>query len=294
MLEAVEQQMRSWVMELDDPFVLSLYDALPAGKRLRAKLVLLIAPEHEASVPLASVIELIHASSLLHDDVIDEAATRRGVASINATHDSKTAVMLGDILYSKAYFELAKLGSEIAGIVANAVTQLSMGELMDVELTKSFNSDETIYLDMIYKKTASLIEATTASAALLVGKDEKAHALYGKNLGLAFQIIDDILDITSDAETLGKPVLNDYVEGKVTLPYIFLYRKISDQDRLVSLYAKDLEAQDQAWLLEQIKEHETVQESYDIASKLSQEALEIIKGDSPLEYIVNTMMERTF
>jgi len=202
--------------------------------------------------------------------------------------------MLGDILYSKAYFELAKLGSEIAGIVANAVTQLSMGELMDVELTKSFNSDETIYLDMIYKKTASLIEATTASAALLVGKDEKAHALYGKNLGLAFQIIDDILDITSDAETLGKPVLNDYVEGKVTLPYIFLYRKISDQDRLVSLYAKDLEAQDQAWLLEQIKEHETVQESYDIASKLSQEALEIIKGDSPLEYIVNTMMERTF
>jgi len=294
MLEAVEQQMRSWVIDLNDAFVLSLYDALPAGKRLRAKLVLLIAPEHKSAVALASVIELIHASSLLHDDVIDEAHTRRGVASVNATHDSKTAVMLGDILYSKAYFELAKLGVEIAGIVANAVTQLSMGELMDVELTKSFNSDADIYLEMIYKKTASLIEATTASAAILAGKDETSHALYGKNVGLAFQIIDDILDITSDAKTLGKPVLNDYVEGKVTLPYIYLHDKIDEKQKLESLYAKTLEAQDQQWLLEEIKQHETIEQSYALASALSAEALEVIKGDTSLEYIVNSMMERSF
>lgn len=294
MLEAVEQQMRSWVSDLDDSFVLSLYDALPAGKRLRAKLVLLIAPEHQHAVALASVIELIHASSLLHDDVIDEANTRRGVPSVNATHDSKTAVMLGDILYSKAYFELAKLGSEIAAVVANAVTQLSMGELMDVELTKSFNSSATIYLDMIYKKTASLIEATTTSAAMLMHKDQQSHALYGKNLGLAFQIIDDILDITSDAETLGKPVLNDYVEGKVTLPYIYLYDKIDQKDRLTSLYAKTLSDEDQAWLLDQIKAHQTIEQSYALASELSREALAVIKGDSSLEYIVNSMMERNF
>lgn len=282
MLEAVEQQMRSWVVDLEDAFVLSLYDALPAGKRLRAKLVLLIAGEHKDAVALACVIELIHAASLLHDDVIDEASTRRGVVSVNASHNSKTAVMLGDILYSKAYFELAQLGTEIAGIVANAVTQLSMGELMDVELAKTFNSDASIYLDMIYKKTASLIEATTATAALLVGKDRQSHALYGKNLGLAFQIIDDILDITSDEKTLGKPVLSDFKEGKVTLPYIYLYDKIEDKDRLSGLYAQTLESDDQAWILAQIKDYQTVEESYILAQKLSNEALESISGDIAL------------
>ncbi len=294
MLEAVEQQMRSWVMDLNDTFVLSLYDTIPSGKRLRAKLVLLIAQEHQDAVALAAVIELIHASSLLHDDVIDEAKTRRGVVSVNASSDSKTAVMLGDILYSKAYFELSKLGAEIAGVVANAVTQLSMGELMDVELTKTFNSDATLYLDMIYKKTASLIEATTTSAAMLVGKDLQSHALYGKNIGLAFQIIDDILDITSDETTLGKPVLNDYKEGKVTLPYIYLHTKTNDSQRLVSLYAKELESVDQEWLLQEINDHQTIQESYALASDLSDEALSVISGDSALEAIVHTMMKRNF
>ena len=294
MLEAVEQQMRSWVMDLNDTFVLSLYDTIPSGKRLRAKLVLLIAQGHKDAVALAAVIELIHASSLLHDDVIDEAKTRRGVVSVNASSDSKTAVMLGDILYSKAYFELSKLGAEIAGVVANAVTQLSMGELMDVELTKTFNTDAELYLDMIYKKTASLIEATTKSAAMLVGKDLHAHALYGKNVGLAFQIIDDILDITSDETTLGKPVLNDYKEGKVTLPYIYLHSKTNDSQRLVSLYAKELETFDQEWLLGEINDHQTIQESYALASDLSDEALSVISGDSALEAIVHTMMKRNF
>ncbi len=294
MLEAVEQQMRSWVEELNDPFVLSLYDALPAGKRLRAKLVLLIAGDHKDAIVLASVIELIHAASLLHDDVIDEATTRRGVASVNATHNSKTAVMLGDILYSKAYFELAQLGSEIAGIVADAVTKLSMGELMDVELANTFNSDANVYLDMIYKKTASLIEATTAAAALLVGKDRDTHALYGKNLGLAFQIIDDILDITSDEKTLGKPVLNDYKEGKVTLPYIYLYEKTDAKERLSGLYRQELDAKDQQWILDLMKEHQTVEQSYALARELSDEALEAISGDAALALVVNTMMDRNF
>jgi octaprenyl-diphosphate synthase len=294
MLEAVEQQMRKWIIELADEFVLSLYDSLPAGKRLRAKLVLLIADGHKDAVALASVIELIHAASLLHDDVIDEASTRRGVASVNATHDSKTAVMLGDIIYSKAYVELSKLGAEIAGVVANAVTKLSMGELMDVELTENFNEDADIYLDMIDKKTASLIEATTRSAAMLSGKDEVAHALYGKNVGLAFQIIDDILDITSDEKTLGKPVLGDYKEGKVTLPYIYLSQKCDDKERLVSLYRKTLDQDDSEWVLSEIKKHETIQQSYTLAQKLSDEALEVISGDIALEAIVHTMMKRNF
>lgn len=294
MIENVEKLMRQWVESLNDAYVLSLYDALPAGKRLRAKLVLLIAKEHKDAVTLAAVIELIHAASLLHDDVIDEATLRRGVASVNATEGSKTAVMVGDILYSKAYMELAQLGSEIAREVASAVTQLSLGELIDVELSKNFNSDAEIYLDMIYKKTASLIEATAKCAAMLVDKPFEAYALYGKNLGLAFQIIDDILDITSDEATLGKPVLNDYVEGKCTLPYIYLYGKCSDPQRLKAAHTKPLEADEKSWIISEMHRHKSIDESYLLAQKLSDEASKIVVDEPELKMVLETMMKRNF
>ncbi|MDH5464923.1 MAG: polyprenyl synthetase family protein [Thiovulaceae bacterium] len=294
MLELVEQQMRSWVLSLEDPYITSLYDNLAVGKRLRAKLVMLIAKDHPNAVKLASIIELIHAASLLHDDVIDDAELRRGQKSVNATEGSKTAIMVGDILYSKAYFELVALGPDIAQLVANAVTMLSHGELLDVEMAKSFNSDESKYMDMIYKKTASLIEATTASAAILVGKDRDAYALYGKNLGLAFQIIDDILDITSDEATLGKPVLNDYREGKVTLPYIHLYHQCARKEKLELAHAKDIDAELSQWIIAQIKEYGTIEQSYELAQKLSNEALQAVAGDIALEQVLTTMMQRNF
>lgn len=293
MITAVETQMTQWIDELQDSYISTLYKALPAGKRLRAKLVLVIAKEHENAVKLASVIELIHAASLLHDDVIDEASLRRGKPSVNATQGSKTAVMVGDILYSKAYAELALLGSDIAHIVAASVTQLSMGEIVDVELAKTFNHDDTKYLDMIYKKTASLIEATTQTAAILAGLDTKGYALYGKNLGLAFQIIDDILDITSTQETMGKPVLNDYVEGKVTLPYIYLYEKSSNKEKLLSLHAKALSTQDSDWLLKELTTHKTISQSYALAQKLSDEAMQSVEIPE-LKAILIQLMKREY
>ena len=294
MLELVETQMRSWVEGLNDPYITSLYDNLAVGKRLRAKLVMLIAKDHPQAVKLASIIELIHAASLLHDDVIDDAALRRGKPSVNATEGSKTAIMVGDILYSKAYFELVALGPDIAQLVANAVTMLSHGELLDVEMAKTFNSDEDKYLDMIYKKTASLIEATTASAAILAGKDREAYALYGKNLGLAFQIIDDILDITSDEATMGKPVLSDYREGKVTLPYIYLYHQCARKEKLELAHAKDLDEELSQWIITQINEYGTIEQSYALAQKLSNEALAAVSGDTALETVLTTMMQRSF
>ncbi len=294
MLELVETQMRTWVEGLNDPYITSLYDNLAVGKRLRAKLVMLIAKEHPQAVALASIIELIHAASLLHDDVIDDAALRRGKPSVNATQGSKTAIMVGDILYSKAYYELVALGPDIAQRVANAVTLLSHGELLDVEMAKSFNSDEEKYLDMIYKKTASLIEATTASAAILAGKDADAYALYGKNLGLAFQIIDDILDITSDEATMGKPVLSDYREGKVTLPYIYLYHQCARKEKLELAHAKDLDEELSQWIITQIKEYGTIEQSYALAQKLSNEALVAVSDDMALQNVLTTMMQRSF
>jgi len=157
-LSAVERKIEQFIVELDDKEVLGLYAKLPQGKRLRAKLILKIAGNGLPAVKTAAVVEMIHAASLLHDDVIDDAYTRRSKPSLNALYGNKTAIMLGDILYSKGFFELNNISSEIAKIVSNAVTQLSLGELKDVSLSKTFNTDKAVYLEMIYQKTASLIE----------------------------------------------------------------------------------------------------------------------------------------
>jgi len=295
MMQAVENKILELVNDINFKEVSQLFSSLQGGKRLRAKLVMKIADGHKDATLLAAVIELIHAASLLHDDVIDEALVRRGVASVNATEGSKTAVMLGDVLYSKGFSSLVRLGEDISHCVANSVTQLSVGEMKDVMLAAHFNSDEKIYLDMLYLKTATLIEATARSAALLADKDAEKYALYGRNLGLSFQIIDDILDIVSDAKTLGKPSLNDFVEGKCTLPYIYLYHDLDDtgQERLVSYHGKILTQEESAWILSEMKTHQSVERSYALARKLSNEAIAAV-DDVSLHAVIETMMERRF
>ena len=298
MLEQVELLMREHIESIGDSRSLELYDKVPKGKRLRAKLILKIAGESKEAVELASVVELIHAASLLHDDVIDEADTRRGVTSINHTFGNMTAIMLGDILYSKGFTKLTYLPNEVARSVAGAVTKLSVGELLDVELAASFNHSQEVYFDMIYKKTASLIEASAFSAAFLAGKDTAKYALYGKNLGLAFQVIDDVLDITSSSEVLGKPALNDFREGKTTLPYLYMYEKLNtkDQEKLLSYFGKDLQKEESDWIKMKFEETGAVKESIEYAKKLGYEALESIKEENlpELEKIITDMIVRDF
>ena len=295
-MQRVEAEIERLIQECEYDEVTRLFQQLSGGKRLRAKLILKIAPEHEKAPLLAAIVELIHGASLLHDDVIDEAQTRRGLASVNASEGSKQAVMLGDILYSKAFSELVSFDKEIAKTIASSVTALSKGEMIDVKMAEHFNSDEKKYLDMLYLKTATLIEAASATAALLVGKDVKKHALYGRNLGLSFQIIDDILDITADAKTLGKPALNDFVEGKCTLPYIYLYDALneSDKEKLHSLHAKHLDRETMAWIQMQMAKHKSVEKSFELAQKLSNEAKNVL-GDAPeLVAILDTMIKRSY
>lgn len=296
MIEAVEHRMQEMVEAVGYPFAQELFGKLSGGKRLRAKLIVMIAGQKPESETLAAIIELIHAASLLHDDVIDDAMTRRGVPSVNATEGSKQAVMLGDILYSKAFSELTRFDSAIAKTVADAVTSLSVGEMMDVRMAEEFNEDEALYLKMLYLKTGVLIEAAAKTAAMLSGKNPEAHALYGKNLGLAFQIIDDILDIVSDEATLGKPAMNDFVEGKCTLPYIYLYRAMDDagRARLNALHKREASPDENAWIVENMQLHDTIQASYTLARRLSDEALEAVAGDKALEAVIESMMRRTF
>ena len=295
-LNAVKDQIKLFVQQVNDKKSLELLDLLATGKMLRSKLILKIAGVDEQSIKLCAIVEMIHAASLLHDDVIDEANTRRGKPSINALFDNKTSIMFGDILYSKAFTELTTMPNEIAYTISNAVTLLSIGEMLDVTLTKEFNNSYDKYLDMIYKKTASLIEASAKSAAILANKDKDAFALYGKNLGLAFQMIDDILDITQTSETLGKPAMLDFVEGKVTIPYLLLYERTEQKDKLKSLYKKPLNKDEQQWIKDEMIKHNVLIDSISQAQKLGFEAIEAISSEEneDLKNIMIQMINREF
>ena len=298
MLSAVERKIEQFITDLNDKEVSGLYAQLPNGKRLRAKLILKIAGSSLSVVKTAAVVEMIHAASLLHDDVIDDAYTRRSKPSLNALYGNKTAIMLGDILYSKGFFELNNIDSDVAKVISNAVIQLSLGELKDVALSKTFNLDKEVYLEMIYQKTASLMEASAGAAALLAGKPKDAYMTYGRNLGIAFQMIDDLLDITADAETLGKPALHDFEEGKTTLPYIYLYELLGsdEKEKLKALHAKKLSTEEQLWIKMKMQEHHVIQKSYQEAKVLIEEAITLMndKGESALSHIAMQMIERDF
>jgi len=297
-LSAVERKIEQFISELNDKEVSALYAELPHGKRLRAKLILKIAGSGLAVVKTAAIVEMIHAASLLHDDVIDDAYTRRAKPSLNALYGNKTAIMMGDILYSKGFFELNNISPEVSKIISHAVIQLSLGELKDVSLSRAFNTDKKIYLEMIYQKTASLMEACAGAAAYLAGKDRDAYMIYGRNLGIAFQMIDDLLDITMDTQTLGKPALHDFVEGKTTLPYIYLYEAMNHEDKikLKALHGKVLSIDEQTWIKSMMQNTKVIQKSYNEAKVLIEEAITLMneKGEDALSSIAMAMIERDF
>lgn len=298
-LEQVEHQVRAYVGELNDSRSVALYEKLPRGKMLRSKLILAIAGERnpEEAVRLCAIIEMIHAASLLHDDVIDEADTRRGLTSINAAFGNKSAIMFGDILYSKAYFELTGFDPDISCKVSNAVLLLSIGELLDVDFCNAFQGDETLYMDMIYKKTASLIEASAYCAAKIAGLDADAYGHYGRSLGLAFQIVDDLLDVTMTSEQLGKPAMSDFAEGKSTLPYIRLHDVMDANDRsqLQSLFGVVPSEEHITWIKTAFKQHGIIQSCSGTAKALGYEGLSAIGTEIPkLDEIMRAMIEREF
>jgi octaprenyl-diphosphate synthase len=295
-LKIVKDKILEFVKECDDEKSVELFGHLATGKMLRSKLILKIAGVNEESIKLCAIVEMIHAASLLHDDVIDEADTRRGSPSVNALYDDKTAIMFGDVLYSKAFTELSQMNRKIAYNISSAVTKLSIGEMMDIDLTQTFNTDYKKYLDMIYKKTASLIEASAASAAILANKDEEIYALYGKNLGLAFQMIDDILDITQDAATLGKPAMFDFVEGKATIPYLLLHQRLDDKTKLESLFKKELNEEEVLWIKQQMERTDSLNDAISQAKALGREAIMILEDENSegLVKIMKEMIEREF
>lgn len=206
------------------------YLQVSGGKRLRPALVLLSSKmcgyEGTSAIRLGAVMELIHTATLIHDDVIDQAETRRGRPSTNSRWGNHTSVLAGDWLYMQAFnTALAERNFKILDILIGLTQVMVEGELFQLRQLKKLSLSEDDYLELAYRKTACLFSACLRLGAVLGkrGEDfEMKLAAYGANLGLAFQVIDDLLDFTSSEETLGKPTGSDLREGKITLPLIYL------------------------------------------------------------------------
>ncbi|KGM56887.1 octaprenyl-diphosphate synthase [Lysobacter arseniciresistens ZS79] len=202
------------------------------GKRLRPMLLLLAAGalDHRGADAhqLAAVIEFIHTSTLLHDDVVDESDLRRGRRTANAVWGNAASVLVGDFLYSRSFQLMVELDSmEVQRILADTTNRIAEGEVLQLLHVRNPDTDEAAYLRVIERKTAVLFAAATRLGALLAGADEAMQQClhdYGLNLGYAFQIADDVLDYASDAQTLGKNLGDDLAEGKATLPLIHAIR----------------------------------------------------------------------
>lgn len=292
----IDELIKQKLQDLNYEVILTMLKNLNSGKKIRSKLILSIASESQKAYELCAVIELIHLASLLHDDIIDESKMRRGSKSVYVEFGAKNALMLGDILYAKAFYELSKLGQDFSLIISDAVSKLAIGELMDVNLSKSFNTSKEAYLKMIYNKTAVLIEASARCAAIIAGFDAQAFKEYGKNLGLAFQMIDDILDIKGDEKRLGKPVMSDFKEGKTTLPYIYLYEALEDKDKLKSLFKKELKEDEISWLKKNMSKTKALEKAITEAKEYGNLALNAIKTyeNHKLIEIIKTIIDRDF
>ena len=198
------------------------------GKRIRPALVLLVgrlgAYPRDRLVTLAASLEVVHMATLVHDDTIDQALSRRGLDTINAVWDSKVAILVGDFLFAQSAELAARLDSvRIMSLLSETVMAMSSGELRQYASTRARVIDERDYFQRIGGKTASLFAMCCEGAAIVSDlTDEQAAALrtYGSNLGLAFQIADDVLDFTGDEQTLGKPAGSDLLQGTITLPVI--------------------------------------------------------------------------
>ncbi|MDR2012371.1 MAG: polyprenyl synthetase family protein [Rhodanobacter sp.] len=198
------------------------------GKRLRPMLHLIAARAAgyggRDHLPLAALIEFIHTSTLLHDDVVDESDLRRGRRTANAVWGNAASVLVGDFLYSRSFQMMVELDSmRVMRILADTTNRIAEGEVLQLLNIGNPDTDEQAYLNVIERKTAVLFAAATRLGAVLAGLptvQEDALARYGLDLGHAFQIADDVLDYASDADTLGKNIGDDLAEGKPTLPLI--------------------------------------------------------------------------
>lgn len=232
------------VARMDSPVALiprlAAHIVAAGGKRLRPLLTLASARLCGYSggtrhIDLAACVEFIHTATLLHDDVVDESELRRGLASANAIFGNKASVLVGDFLFARAFQLMVGDGSlAVLAILSRAAATIAEGEVLQLQTQNDLSTTEDQYLEVIQGKTAALFAAACEVGAVIAARparEQAALALFGMNLGIAFQLVDDALDYAADQATLGKTVGDDFREGKVTLPVLAAYRAGDETER---------------------------------------------------------------
>ncbi|HEY9649663.1 MAG TPA: solanesyl diphosphate synthase [Coleofasciculaceae cyanobacterium] len=262
------------------------------GKRIRPAIVFLISratmvdrditPRHRR---LAEITEMIHTASLVHDDVVDEAEVRRSVPTVNSLFNNRVAVLAGDFLFGQSAWYLANLGNlEVVKLLSEVIKDMAEGEIQ--QGLNRFDTTLTIeaYLDKTYNKTASLIANSSKAAGVLSGvSSDVATNLYsyGRHIGLAFQIVDDILDFTASTETLGKPAGSDLVSGNLTAPVLYALEEKPYLEVLIEREFAQPDDLEQAMAL--VKESRGIERSRDLASYHAQAAVQKLAELKPSE-----------
>jgi len=227
------------------------YIIASGGKRLRPVLTLAAARlcgyEGDRQNALAACVEFIHTATLLHDDVVDESDLRRGKASANAVFGNKSSVLVGDFLFSRAFQIMVEDGSlDVLRILSNASAVIAEGEVLQLTTSNDTETSEEAYLEVIRAKTAELFAAACRIGAVVAQRpavEEEALRSYGLNLGIAFQLVDDVLDYSAIQARLGKTIGDDFREGKITLPVVLAFRRGSEEERV--FWRRTLEDMDQ-------------------------------------------------
>ena len=270
------------------------------GKGLRPLLVLLsaklISTPNDKTYLVATIVELLHSATLIHDDVVDEAIVRRGFPSINAIWKNKISVLMGDYLLAKSLITATETGDiEIMSILADTAKRLSKGELLQIEKSRQLDITQAEYFRMISDKTAALISACCELGAMTVSdrvEDREHLRQFGENLGVAFQIKDDLLDFQGNQIILGKPVGADLKEKKITLPLILSLKNSPEKEKkfILTLIKKGVTQSDITKIYEFIQIYDGLKSAREYALLYAEKAkktLESIQNESAKENALN-------
>jgi len=282
------------------------------GKRLRALLTLGSAKmcgytKGTRDVNLAACVELIHAATLMHDDVIDNGSIRRGKKTLNKIWDNHSSVLVGDYLLSRCFEMMVEDGSiEVLKLLSSTSSKIAQGEILQLQHRGEVDMLEETYLKIISAKTAELFAASTKVGAILSNvktKEKEALEFYGRNLGLTFQIADDTLDYNSELKLFGKKIGQDFYEGKITLPIILLFQKakIEERKKLKEIFSKQTRDESELnFTLSLIKQYNIIKLCYQKAQhyiNLASNSLSLFKDCDEkiiLENLTSFSLSRNF
>ncbi len=307
--EKIKTKLLSKVELVDE---MTKYHLRTGGKRIRALLTLISAKicgytKGSRDINLAACVELIHAATLMHDDVIDNGETRRGKKTLNHIWGNKSSILVGDYLLSRCFEMMVEDGNnEVLKLLSSTSSEISQGEVLQLQYESEIDMLEETYLKIISAKTASLFAAATKVGSIIANKENKikdALEFYGKNLGLTFQIADDTLDYNSELKLFGKDIGNDFYEGKITLPIILLYQKSKNDEKkkLKDLFKKKERSEEEFKIvLTMIKKYNIIFECHNKAEHFinlasnSLSVFDLTKEKEILQSLTSFSLERNF